>query len=242
MNVATLPELKKPIEYPESDGEPIGDNTLQFEWIVTIAGGLQALFASDPNVFVAGNLLWYPVEGSPKVRTAPDAMVVFGRPKGHRSSYLQWEEGNVPPQVVFEVVSPRSRDSDLLKTGFYDRYGVEEYYIYDPYPDPDQERSALLGLYRSEGGLSEIETMDGWESPRLKVRFQMGPDGLELYAPNGERFSSYVELELQRTEAKLRAAESERRATQNEERAKQSEERAARLAAQLKALGIQPDE
>src|SRR5579871_6683362 len=58
------------VVYPDSDGEPMADNTLQFEWIVTIKGGLDALFQADPNVFVAGDLLWYPVRGS-LTRLAP---------------------------------------------------------------------------------------------------------------------------------------------------------------------------
>ena len=53
------------IEYPESDGLPMADNTIQFRWISTIMWGLDALFVHNPNVFVAGNLLWYPVEGAP---------------------------------------------------------------------------------------------------------------------------------------------------------------------------------
>ncbi len=92
--------------YPESDGHPMADNTKQFHWIVTIQGGLDALFRHDPNVFVAGALLWYPVQGRPDICRAPDAMVVFGRPKGDRGNYKQWEEDNIPPQVVFGILSP----------------------------------------------------------------------------------------------------------------------------------------
>ena len=75
--------------YPESDGKPLADNTRQFEYIVMIEGGLAVLFADRPDVFVAGDLLWYPVEGKPHIRAAPDAMVAFGRPPGHRGSYIQ---------------------------------------------------------------------------------------------------------------------------------------------------------
>jgi Uma2 family endonuclease len=32
-------------------------------------------------------------------------MVVFGRSKGDRGSYQQWKEDNIPPQVVFEILS-----------------------------------------------------------------------------------------------------------------------------------------
>ena len=98
-----------PVEYPEDNGEPLSDNSLQFRWIMTIQGGLDALFAPNPNVFVAGDLLWYPVQGDNVIRTAPDTMVVFGRPKRRRGSYRQWEEGGIPPTVVFEVLSPGNR-------------------------------------------------------------------------------------------------------------------------------------
>src|SRR5271166_2796628 len=95
MTHAILP--RRPIIYPDDDGQPMAENTLQFEWIVTIQGGLDAEFANDPNVFVAGDLLWYPVEGEPKIRQAPDAMVVLGRPQGYRGSYKQWEEDGIAP-------------------------------------------------------------------------------------------------------------------------------------------------
>ena len=86
-----------PIIYPESDGEPMADNTKQYEYIVTIQGGIARLFDGRNDVFVAGDLLWYPVEGNNKRRMAPDVLVAFGRPPGHRGSYKQWLEGNIPP-------------------------------------------------------------------------------------------------------------------------------------------------
>jgi Uma2 family endonuclease len=46
------------------------------------------------------------IEGDNKTCQAPDTMVVFGRPKGDRGSYKQWQEENIPPQVVFEFLSP----------------------------------------------------------------------------------------------------------------------------------------
>ena len=80
------------INYPESDGKPMADNTKQFHWITVIKQNLDCLFAQDPQVFIAGDLFWYPVEGRPNIVTAPDVLVVFGRLKGDRGSYKQWEE------------------------------------------------------------------------------------------------------------------------------------------------------
>ncbi len=54
-----------------------------------IKENLEILFANNDDVFVAGDLLWYPVQGNNTIRLAPDAMVVFGRPKGDRGSYRQ---------------------------------------------------------------------------------------------------------------------------------------------------------
>ncbi len=51
----------------------MADNTKQFRWIVVIQQNLEWLFAAD-EVFVAGDLLWYPVEGDPKIRLAPDIL------------------------------------------------------------------------------------------------------------------------------------------------------------------------
>lgn len=123
--------LDRQIIYPDSDGQPMADNTEQFEWIVLLKENLECLFAKDPNVFVGGDLLWYPVEGHPEIRVAPDVMVALGRPKGKRGSYRQWQENNQPPQVVFEILSPGNTLKEMAKKlKFYDHHGVEEYYIY----------------------------------------------------------------------------------------------------------------
>ena len=89
MSTDVYPIQKNKVEYPESDGKPMADNTVQFRWIVKLQGGLDVLFRDDLKVFVAGDLLWYPVEGNNKLRMAPDVMVAFGRPKGDRGSYRQ---------------------------------------------------------------------------------------------------------------------------------------------------------
>jgi Uma2 family endonuclease len=89
--------------YPESDGKPMAENTLQFEWIALIKLNLEACFAQQPDVFIAADLFWYPVEGDGGIRVAPDVMVALGRPKGHRGSYMQFYEDNIAPQVIFEI-------------------------------------------------------------------------------------------------------------------------------------------
>ena len=216
--------------YPDSDGERMADNTLQFEWIVTIEGGLDALFRHDPDVFVAGDLLWYPVRGDNRTRLAPDALVAFGRPKGYRGSYRQWEEDGVAPQVVFEVLSPgNSRREMERKREWYALYGVQEYYEYDP------DHGTISGWLRQGDVLLPVAEMEGFVSPRLGVRFGLDGDDLVLTGPDGRRFESYVDQVQQRSDAEARAmwererAEGERvRAEHERERAEHERERAER--------------
>lgn len=161
---------------------------------------MEALFADNPDVFVAGDLLWYPVEGDPATRVAPDAMVAFGRPKGDRGSYKQWEENNIAPQVVFEVLSPgNTRRKMDQKRDFYERFGVEEYYLYDP------DHGHLQGWQRVEKRLQEIPVMQDWTSPRLGIRFQLDGLDLALFRPDGERFSGHLELRRRAEVAEQRA-------------------------------------
>jgi len=120
------------VVYPESDGKPMADNTLQWDWMVKIVGELRVMFAGQ-NVFIAGNLFWYPIQGDSNTVTTPDAMVVFGRPSGYRGSYKQWEEEDLAPQVVFEVLSPSNTRQEMEdKLRWYEKHGVEEYYFIDP--------------------------------------------------------------------------------------------------------------
>ncbi len=229
------PVVEKRIIYPESDGKPMADNTKQFRWIVTIENGLEALYADNPNVFVAGDLLWYPVEGHPEIRVAPDVLVVFGRPKGDRGSYLQWLEDNIPPQVVFEILSPGNTFTEMhRKLHFYERYGVEEYYLYDP------AVGELSGWIRRDAALDEIQEMRGWTSPRLGVRFELEGGELQLFFPNGEPFATYLETIAQRDAARERAEQERRLAIQERERADSAERRVRELEERLRALGENP--
>jgi Uma2 family endonuclease len=217
MTTATQRPAQPLVEYPDDDGELMSDNTLQFKWIVVIKEGLEALLRHNPEVFVAGNLLWYPVEGQPAICSAPDALVAFNRPKGRRGSYKQWEEKNVAPQVVFEVVSPGNRPDEMArKFQFYEKYGVLEYYVYNP------DTGERDGWLRVGDHLERVPDMMGFISPLVGVRFEpsSGADCLKIIGPDGEPSLTYSEVIEQR--------QAER-------------QRAERYAAKLRELGIEPD-
>jgi Uma2 family endonuclease len=255
---AVLDSITYPsITYPESDGQPMSDNTKQFRLIVMIKENLEILFAAMLDVFIAGDLLWYPVQGDNKTRLAPDVMVAFGRPKGDRGSYMQWKEQNIPPQVAFEILSPSNTQREMEeKRVFYEKYGVEEYYVYDP------DRLRLTGWTRQNDCLIQVLTMEGWVSPLLGIRFTQQNGDLEIYRPDGQRFLSSVERDLLAQKAQMQAEHAQMQAEHAQMQAEHAqmqaehaqmqaeEERSQRQAAEaelqalkarLQQLGIDPD-
>lgn len=117
---------------------------------------------------------------------APDVMVVLGRPYGDRGSYKQWEEADIAPQVVFEILSPsNSARETLAKQAFYRQYGVLEMFFYDP------DSHDFWGYVRDRQtqGFSLITPLNfPWVSPILNIRFELFENDLMVLHPNGERF------------------------------------------------------
>lgn len=233
--------------YPDSDGKPIADNTEQYEWIVRLVTNLKHLL-KDQVAFVAGDLLWYPVEVKepPAPRQAPDVMVALGRPAGYRGSYKQWEEDKIAPQVVFEILSPNNTRREMAeKQKFYEDYGVLESYYYDP------DRKDFWGFVRSQP--DDICTLITalylpWTSPLLQIKFELTEDGLAVFHPNGEPFAEPETIFLERDAARLaeQEAQAERDRAQAERdeallRAEQTQAKLNQALAKLQELGIDPD-
>jgi virulence-associated protein VagC len=132
--------------------------------------------------------------------------------------------------VVFEILSPGNRVNSMAKKLlFYQRYGVEEYYIYDP------DTVELTGWLRSGNWLEEIEQINGWVSPRLGIRFELKEDTLEIYRHDNQRFLTPVELDRLRQQERQRAEEALAQLEQERQRYQALIER-------LRERGIDPEQ
>lgn len=225
----TFSQFDPDLLYPDSDGKPMADNTEQYRWIVIIKENLEILFADVPDVFIAGDLLWYPVPSKIISPVAPDVMVVIGRPKGRRGSYRQWQEENIAPQIVFEILSPSNTPSEMeRKLEFYDAYGVEEYYLYAP------ENFQLDGWQRQGEHLTRLWQLNGWVSPRLGIKFETSQGELVIYYPDGQRFLTSIEMQQ-------RLVQAEQMVEQERQRAEAERQRAEKMSKYLRSRGIDPD-
>ena len=152
-----------------------------------------------------------------------------------------WEEGNIAPQVVFEVLSPGNTAKEMAKKlEFYEKYRVNEYYVYDP------DRIMLTGYIRENNRLCQISDMRGWTSPLLNICFEMGDDDLYIFGPDGEKFlllrESAKQHQSELRDAELRIISEQQRADIERLRAEAEKLRADRLAAKLRELGIEVED
>ncbi len=214
------------IVYPVDNGEPLSNDTEHLNWISFIKHGLEDWFENRDDVFIAADLLWYPVEGRPDISKAPDVMVVLNHPAGPRDSYKQWQENNRPPNVVFEFISKSNTADEMMdKLDFYSEMGCDEFIIYD------YRRGKFSFFHRRAGdGLSKKAAEPGgaWKSAVLGMVFGLDEQG-KLWArrPDGKRVETHREI-VARAEAAAKQAEAEAA-------------KAARLAERLRELGVDPD-
>jgi Uma2 family endonuclease len=214
----------------------MAENTRQYEAIVTLKGNIEAFAPAD--AFVAGDHLVYVDSRDPTARQAPDVYVAFGRPRGHRGSYKVWEEENIFPQVVFEVLGPSNTAAEMrAKRRFYFNHGAEEYYEFDP------EAGKWLGfVLNPDTGLpDQITNMDGHVSPRPGMRFAFRPLEMLVFRPDTGRFLSFQELNDLAEAERQRAEQEKKRADAERVRAEQEKQENDRLRALLRAAGIDPD-
>ena len=237
------------VVYPESDGQPMGESVIQTEVIIMLKIGLDRHFQGRPDAYVGADQFWYPVKGRPDITVAPDAYVVVDLPTmpsmQARGSYRPWDIGG-RMMFVSEVLSPSNTWAQMQhKLEFYDRYGVDEYWVYDP------EAAALEVWVREGEHLVRQQIPDGgFRSPAIGVTVRVVDGELGVFDIDGRRWGYSVDegrrldaereradAERERADAEQARADAQReRADAERARADAADARAAELAARLAAL------
>ena len=229
--------LQNEIHYPESDGRPMGETEIHAQVLEDLRFALVRRYAEVPDVYVWGNLFLYYREGDPKACVCPDVFLVRGvgkRTDNRRRTYKLWEEGGRVPSLVIELTSESTRDEDVEKKKLYERLGVEEYFLFDPFGE--YARPRLQG-FRLEGGRYQPlpQRVDGALESRT-TGLILKPEGNRLRLVDketGEALLTAAETDEARlAEAEARMAEAEAR--------RAAEERVRILEEELKRLREQP--
>jgi len=231
-----LPKSWNPeVFYPSSDGEPLAETSVHIDAIINAVVALRHYLSTRPALVLADQFLYY-AEGFPKLRVAPDIMVIFDVPPGPRDHYKTWAEGQ-SPAVIFEITSASTRDQDeTFKRNLYEQLEIPEYWQFDPRGEwiPEQLRG-----YRLESDAYKPIT-DGY-SQLLKLRLEADGGLIAFYRENGERLPAPTQLLDSLAQETVARRAAERALEQERQRAERAESEAERLREKLRSLGIEPD-
>ena len=175
--------------YPSADGQPVAETyTHLYAILVTLEVIKQYL--SGRQATVLANQFMYYSQGFPKMRVAPDVMVIFDVKPGGRDNYKIWEEKQVP-QVIFEMTSSGTKSQDLeFKKTLYEQLEVPEYWLFDPRGEWITEK---LRGYRLQGEEYQLIT-DGCSIP-LQLRLEVEGELIGFYRQDtGEKLLIPEEL------------------------------------------------
>jgi Uma2 family endonuclease len=177
---------------------------------------------------------------SPKVPVVPDGFLSLGveRKKGGKSrrSYATWEENDVVPIFVLEMVSHRPGDEYDEKLEIYAKLGVLYYLVYNP-EFWQRDRHQPFELYKLIEGKYQLQVGEPYWMPEVGLGIGRYPgevggvaqEILTWYDERGDRYLSEAEQERSRAEQEQRRAEREQ--YQRE-----------RLEAYLRSQGIDPNQ
>lgn len=242
-----VPQARTEVFYPSSDGEPLAETSVHIDAIINAVVALRQYLAGQQAIVLTNQFLYY-AEGFPKLRVAPDIMVIFNVAPGPRDSYKTWEEKQIP-SVIFEITSASTRDQDeTFKKTLYEQMEVQEYWQFDPNGEWIAEQ---LRGYRLQGE-AYVPITNG-QSESLRLRLEVDGQLLAFFRESGEKLLAPNDLiealrqetlarqsaEVQLEQERQRAEQEHQRAEQERQRAEQAEAEVQRLKEQLRSLGIE---
>lgn len=191
--------------YPEEDGKPMAASDLHRSQLIRTLHAIEAFYASDPTVYVSGDILIYYEEGLPTKSISPDVLVSFGVGMKQRRTYKVWEEGKTP-EFVMEFSSKNTYDKDLTdKIEIYAALKIQNYFLYDA--EDLYLPSQLMGYELKDGNYVDLpQGENGIHATSIGLDFKVLDEGLGIYNPST---SKWLQTPAEAAEMRADKAEAE---------------------------------
>ena len=225
--LAASTDISEDVIFPPGDlysDEPPLETELHLRQIILLLKSLEWLWRDRNDFYVAGNLTIYysPRQRKSEYFRGPDFFLVLGTERKTRKSWVVWEEEGKYPNVIIEILSPKTADTDkgFKKQLYQDTFRTPDYFWFDP------NTLEFAGFHLVDGKYQPLEPNSQghlW-SQQLGLYLGIYQEQLRFFTTEGQLVPTPEEV-----------AESER---QQKELAL---DRAERLAAKLRELNIDPD-
>jgi Uma2 family endonuclease len=227
-------------------------SSLHYMQLLLLVSGLEWHWRDQQDFFIGADLNIY--FSRQQLRSGesrgPDFFLVKNTEKRPRNSWVVWEEDGRYPNLIIELLSDSTAKADrtLKKVLYQDRFRTCEYFWFSP------QSLEFAGFRLGSSGYEPIEpTPQGWRwSQELDLYLGIQDRQLRYFSPDGQLVPTPAEAaqqqiqladqETQRADQETQRADQQtQRADQQTQRADQETQRADRLAAQLRALGMEPE-
>ena len=231
MTAQQLADLMPDATQLESN-EPEMESSLHYAQLALLVACLEWLWRDRNDFFIGANLTIYFSREQLKNRDfrGPDFFLINQTERRPRKSWVVWEEGGQYPDLIIELLSPATAKADrsLKKVLYQDRFRTPEYFWFSP-DTLEFEGYRLRGQHYEAIAPNDA----GWRwSDVLGLFLGVQNETLRYFHRSGELVPTPEEA----AEAAQLAAETAQLKVQA------AQERTARLAEQLRALGIEPEE
>ncbi|MBW4670479.1 MAG: Uma2 family endonuclease [Cyanomargarita calcarea GSE-NOS-MK-12-04C] len=213
-------DISSNVIFPLSDlysDEPPLETELHLRQIILLFKCLEWLWRDRNDFYTAGNLTIYysPHQRKSEDFRGPDFFVVLGTERKTRKSWVVWEEDGKYPNVIVEILSPKTADTDkgLKKQIYQDTFRTPDYFWFDPVT------LEFAGFHLVDGEYQPLEANEQghlW-SQQLGLYLGVHNGVVRFFTPQGHLVPT------------------------PEETAEHETQRAERLAAKLRELNIDPD-
>lgn len=248
-----LPDIKQALpsteELPCSDDIPVDNEDQNFLPNILLFL-LNSIWADRMDWFFGVDMGLYHTTGlNPRVPVVPDGFLSLGveRKKDGKSrkSYAVWEENEVVPILVLEMVSQTPGGEYDEKLAIYAKLGVLYYVIYNP-EFWRRDLHQPFEVYKLVDGNYQLQIGEPYWMPEVGLgigRYQGVIAGIpqEILSWYDESRNRYLSAEEQAEQERQRAEQERQRAEQEQQRAEQERQRVEQLEQYLRSLGIDPN-
>ena len=153
--MAFLEARVEDVIFPKIDlysDEPPLETYLHLQQMMLLIKCLDWLWRDRQDFFAAGNLTIYysPHQKKSEKFRGPDFFVVLGTERKPRKSWVVWEEEGKYPNIIIEILSPKTAKSDrgLKKQIYQDTFRTADYFWFDPDTLEFQGFQLIQGQYQ----------------------------------------------------------------------------------------------
>jgi len=225
--------------------EPEMESSVHYAQLALLVSCLEWLWRDRQDFFIGANLTIYFSRQQLKKRDfrGPDLFLVKNTERRPRKSWVVWEEDGRYPDLIIELLSESTAavDRGLKKDLYASRFHASEYFWFSP------DTLEFVGHRLVDGSYVEIEpSPQGWRwSQQLSLYLGVVAEQLRYIDAAGEMIPTLDEAteqaQLESQQAQLEAQQAQLEAQQAKVQAQQARQQAERLAAKLRALGVDPE-